>query len=113
MQYSATNVRQNLGFHQPPDVGGMTNSDYMEFRAFLWRIFFFFQILKRNISKVCTIPLSSSRGEFSYRVFVVRDKIIAIGIHKRHIFSNVLFFHRYLFVVLKGRKIKPISHHIK
>ena len=61
MQYLATNVRQNLGFHHPPDDRDAFEGVWLipKARSSLhsWeKKVIFFHILKRNIWKVCALP---------------------------------------------------------
>ena len=61
MQYLATNVRQNLGFHHPLDDRAAFEGVWLipKTRSSLhsWgKMVIFFHILKRNIWKVCALP---------------------------------------------------------
>ena len=61
MQYLATNVRQNLGFHHPPDDRDAFEGVWLipKARSSLhsWeKKVIFSHILKRNIWKVCALP---------------------------------------------------------
>ena len=61
MQYLATNVRQNLGFHHPPDdrdafEGVWLRPKTMSSSHIMGKMVISFHILKRNIWKICALP---------------------------------------------------------
>ena len=61
MHYLATNVRQNFGFHHPPDTRTAFEGVWLipktRSSSHSWgKMVIFFHILKRNIWKVCAIP---------------------------------------------------------
>ena len=61
MQYLATNVTQNLGFHHPPDDRDAFEGVWLIQKTgsslhFWGKMVIFFHILKRNIWKVCALP---------------------------------------------------------
>ena len=61
MQYLATNVRQDLGFHQPSDIRDAFEGVWLVVSTWssmlsCGNFFIFFHILKRNISKNKAIP---------------------------------------------------------
>ena len=61
MQYLATNFRQDLGFHHPPDDRDAFEGVWLIQKTgsslhFWGKMVIFFHILKRNIWKVCALP---------------------------------------------------------
>ena len=61
MHYLATNVRQNFGFHHPPDTRTAFEGVWLIPKTrssshSSGKMVIFFHILKRNIWKVCAIP---------------------------------------------------------
>ena len=61
MQYLATNVRQDLGVHHPLDIRAAFEGVWLILMTWSSMLSYgkksmFFHILKRNISKVCSIP---------------------------------------------------------
>ena len=61
MHYLATNVRQNFGFHHPPDTRTAFEGVWLipktRSSSHSWgKMVIFFHILKRNIWKVCALP---------------------------------------------------------
>ena len=61
MQYMATNVRQDLGVHHPSDIRAAFERVWLILMTWSSMLSYgkksmFFHILKRNISKVCSIP---------------------------------------------------------
>jgi hypothetical protein len=83
MQYMATNFRQDLGFHHPPDDRDAFEGVWLIQKTgsslhFLGKMVIFFHILKRNIWKVCALP-----PKFSVEWRPSKDKKVSKNHQKR------------------------------